>query len=424
MENKIKVLAIGDGVTPTGFSRVMHSIFGRLANKENYEIHHLAVNYYGDPHNYNYRIYPAAIGGDVYGINRLKNFTGKVDIIFILNDLWIINEYLKEIKKTFNPIPKIVVYFPVDAENLDPVWFSNFDIVSQSVVYTKFGFNCVLEANEDIKARIITHGVDTNTFYKLPESKEELKKGVYPDREDFKDSFIVLNANRNQPRKRIDIAVEAFSLFAENKPENVKYYHHAGLTDVGWDIRRVAKYYGIEKRLVLTNLNTGVQSVSDEKLNMIYNTTDVGITSTTGEGFGLTSVEHAMTGAPQIVPGHSACKELFFDCGVVVPAHIKIAFEKTTTVGRLALAGDLAEALGNLYTNHRYYDALSLAGIRKFGNETFSWDKITDLWDELFQGVMNDYYNLSEYDYQRDQCNKKRDRKADNTPDSSISDPV
>lgn len=195
MENKIKVLAIGDGVTPTGFARVMHAIFGRLS-KKNYEIHHLAINYHGDPHNLPYRVYPAVIGGDVYGINRIKNFVElNPDIIFILNDLWIINEYLKEIKKVFTKIPKIVVYYPVDAKNLDPDWFINFDIVSQAVTYTRFGQNCTLEANENIKTRIITHGVDTNIFYKLDSTKEEIKKLVFPDREDFQNSFIVLNAN-------------------------------------------------------------------------------------------------------------------------------------------------------------------------------------------------------------------------------------
>jgi len=47
MEKK-KVLFIGDGVTPTGFSTVTHNIIRNLP-KEEFEIHHLAVNYRGDP---------------------------------------------------------------------------------------------------------------------------------------------------------------------------------------------------------------------------------------------------------------------------------------------------------------------------------------------------------------------------------------
>ena len=214
MDKKIKALAIGDGVTPTGFSRVMHSIFGRLAEKD-YEIHHLAVNYHGDPHDYKYKIYPAMIGGDVYGIRRLQNFVSlNPDIIFILNDLWVINEYLKEIRKLFKNLPKIVVYFPVDAENLDPDWFLNFDIVTQAVVYTEFGQSCVLDAcknlNTTIRTRIITHGVSKETFFKIPKDKKSLKKLIYSDKDEFIDSFIVLSANQSLVRLHSNMDVKNF----------------------------------------------------------------------------------------------------------------------------------------------------------------------------------------------------------------------
>jgi len=37
------------------------------------------------------------------------------DLIFILNDPWVIDTYLKVIQEQFKKIPPIVVYFPVDA---------------------------------------------------------------------------------------------------------------------------------------------------------------------------------------------------------------------------------------------------------------------------------------------------------------------
>jgi len=89
-----KVLWISDGVAPTGFSRVAHSIISRINDK--FDIYHLAINYHGDPHNYNHKIYPAFIGGDIYGIGRLKVFLekGDFDSIFILNDIPVIQKYL------------------------------------------------------------------------------------------------------------------------------------------------------------------------------------------------------------------------------------------------------------------------------------------------------------------------------------------
>lgn len=420
MDKKIKVLAIGDGVTPTGFSRVMHSIFGRLSERD-YEVHHLAINYIGDPHPFKYKIYPAMVGGDVYGIKRLPVLSAiKPDIIFMLNDLWIIDEYLGAIKEHFKPVPKVVVYFPVDAENLDPKWFRHFDIVSQAVAYTEFGQKCVNEAGVSVHTRIISHGVDPKTFYKLPMEKREIKKMVYPNNDEFLDSFVVLNVGRNQPRKRIDIAIAGFAEFAKDKPLNVKYYHHAGVTDAGWDIRRLVKYYGVENRLVLTNLKLGIQTVPDEKLNLIYNATDIGISSSLGEGFGFTNVEHAMTGAPQIVPSHSACRELFYDCGILVPANIKISFEKTNTVGRLALPEDIATGLELLYSSKETRDTLSESALKKFNSDYFSWDKIVDLWDELFRGVLDGNDNISEQYYRDYKLNKNGNRQDDLSRDSCI----
>jgi len=348
--NKIRVLWISDGVIPTGFSRVAHSIIKYLP-KDKYEILHLAINYDGDPHPFNHKIYTAKNKGDIYGTNRIKEFSkAGIDLIFILNDLWITTMYLEEIKNVFKEnIPPVVAYFPVDAKGYDSEWFRHFDIVKEAVVYTKFGYDVVKEeAPRTFDFKIIPHGVDTSIFYKMDKTREELKKEFFPPREDFEDSFIVLNANRNQPRKRIDIAIKGFALFAENKPFNVKYYHHAGISDVGWDVLKLTsklKKLGMDKRLVLTSFERGVQRVTDEKLNMIYNCTDIGLNTSMGEGFGLPNVEHATTGAPQIVSGNSASLELFQDCGLIIPPIMELEFERVQTTGSLVTAEAVAERL-------------------------------------------------------------------------------
>ena len=116
-----KVLFVGDGVTPTGFATVLHNIIDNLP--DTYEVHHLAINYWGDPHDYTHKIYPAATPrslqmGDVMGYTRLEEFVDKgFDAIFILNDIWVLDRYLDRIKELWKDakedIPKIVVYYPV-----------------------------------------------------------------------------------------------------------------------------------------------------------------------------------------------------------------------------------------------------------------------------------------------------------------------
>lgn len=388
-EKKYKILLVGDIINPTGFSRVMHSILEYLPDM--YEIHILGVNYYGDPHDYPYKIYPAQLGGDAYGINRIEGFAeGDLDLIFILNDSWIINNYLAKIKETFKKIPYIVTYCPIDSTHQSVEFFSNYDIVTQPVVYTEFAKQEVMKAAPALFPKVIPHGVDTKYFHKIFKPKKEIKAILFPKRDDYINSFIVLNGNRNQPRKRLDISLEAFKLFSEDKPINVKYYHHAGMKDAGWEVARIARYMGIDNRLILTGpkLEMGNQKVPIEKLNIIYNATDVGVNCSMGEGWGLVSMEHAATGAPQVLGDHSAHTELWKDCGYLVPAEINHIFESTSTVAKVVRAEDVAKALEDLYRNQELYDSLSKRALDKFTSKEYSWEKISLDWHNLFLNIL------------------------------------
>jgi len=386
---KKKILFIGDAVTPTGFSRVNHSIIENL-DSERFEVHHLGINYYGDPHDFKHKIYPASIRGDIYGVNRIKEFKVLApDVIFILNDLWMTDKYLAEIKGVWgSQPPKVVVYIPVDASHFDPDWFKNFDVVSQAVAYSQFGYDVLKKAApKTIDFKIVPHGVTTKIFYPLKEGRREIKAQLYPPKDEFLDSFIVLNAHRNQPRKRIDIALHGFALFAEGKPANVKYYHHAGITDVGWNALRLAKHYGMDKRIILTNLEQQVQRVSDDRLNMIYNACDVGINTSLGEGWGLPNVEHAATGAVQVVPGNSTSQELFQDCGIIIPPKLEMVLERINTIGSICSPEDVATALQTLYDSPELTKELSEKCLKKFTSEQYSWKVIARQWEDIFDEV-------------------------------------
>jgi len=393
-DRKINLLVIGDAVTPTGFSRVLHSITGNLP--DDYNISWIGVNYFGDPHEYSKcKIYPATmfLQSDPYGLGRLKAITDieKPDIIFILNDIWIIEAYLKKIKEVYKDksVPKIVLYFPVDAREHDPDWYKETDIASAAVTYTEFAKDVVQKAKPELNVEIVQHGIDKNLFYKIDKPKNQLKKEFYPDKADFyDDSFIVLNANRNQPRKRLDLTLTGFKLFAENKPENVKIYMHTGISDSHIHVDKFAKRLGIQKRLIVTTRNRGVQSVSVETLNKIYNVTDVGVNTSLGEGWGLTAMEHAVTYAPQIVPDNSASKELFEDCGLLIKNATNFVQKDIMTVGTLVDPVDLAYNLQSLYDSQALFTSVALRCYNKFNSEEYSWKFIARKWDEIFKRVV------------------------------------
>lgn len=392
MTDKIRILFWGDQVVETGFGRVLHSIIKYLPDY--YDVAAIGVNYNGDPHKYPYRIYPAAMRGDTYGLNRFAEVASveKPDIIFLLNDAWVLNPMLKKIKDAYNGSvpPAIFTYVPVDAKDHDPDWYTEFDIVKQVVAYTDFGYNEILMANPNLaeKLTILPHGIDPTVFHELPD-KTVAKKILYPkNRPDFYDpeSFIVLNANRNQPRKRIDLTMEAFKLFSEGKPETVKLYLHMGVVDSHVHTQKLAKRLGIINRLIVTNLRAGVQTVTTERLNLIYNATDVGLNTALGEGWGLPAMEHAITGAPQIVPDHSALHELYQDCGLLIKPTLPFVLDGIMTTGYLVKPEDVADGLEKLYTDPGLRTTLSSASKQKFLSSEYNWEQITKRWVRLFEG--------------------------------------
>lgn len=387
---KLRVLFIGDGAAPTGFSTVMHGIIENLPQKI-FDVHHLAINYRGDPHDYTWKLYPASLlnTNDFLGLERLKHQFSKIDDgwdgIFILNDLWVINMYLKVIKESFTKIPPIVIYFPVDSTSYDKEWVENFDIVKKVVVYTRFGFDVLSEVYDGDNVSIIPHGINTNIFKKLSDSRETIRLNIFPNTGDFTNAFIVLSANRNQPRKRLDITMKAFSIFAKNK-KDVKLYLHCGIKDAGYDIIKLATKLNIQDKLIITSNSRGIQNIPPNKLNVIYNACNVGINSSIGEGWSLTNMEHAVTGAPQVVPNHSALTELYEDCGILVPTKYDFTNIDTLTEGKVVTPEDMATGLEMLYEDKNLYAELSTKSINKFSNEKYSWEYIVkNNWMPIFE---------------------------------------
>lgn len=375
----MRVLWVSDGVVPTGFSRVAHNLIGRAPR--DIEIHHLAINYYGDPHKYHYPIYPAFTGGDVYGFGRLPTLVKRLkpDVVFLFNDVPIISQYLKVLFAEQVDIP-VFVYYPVDSKYLDSEWFELYPrYVQKLFVYTKFGYDETKRVFSGIEPIIIPHGVDKNIFYKLPEDVvQEARDRI------GKDKFIILNANRNQPRKRIDITIRAFAEFARDK-DDVALYLHMGLVDAGWDILKLAKRFGIEDKLIITNKERGVQTIPDDQLNLIYNIADVGVNTSEGEGMGLVSMEMGSLGKPQVVPNNSASAEVFADSGVVVkPTYPKIAHGTNTEFSVVDYRA-VANAFQKLYENMDYYHKVATETEKQFSTNYYNWDKISEKFWQNFK---------------------------------------
>jgi glycosyltransferase involved in cell wall biosynthesis len=142
------------------------------------------------------------------------------------------------------------------------------------------------------------------------------------------------------------------------------------------------RQYQLKERVFLNPLAEGV--VSDDDLNLLYNACDVGINTAMGEGWGLVSFEHAATGAPQVVPDHTACREIWRGHGELIPlAKSYIPEFSVLEMGEVSVDG-VAQALENLYCNPNHHQQLSQIAFSVTQRSEFSWDSIPQQFENLF----------------------------------------
>jgi D-inositol-3-phosphate glycosyltransferase len=392
-----KILIIGDAGVPTGFARVIRSIFEPLSN--DFELFQLATRYSGRPHDYPWKLYRADAGKSVYGYDQIRPLIEKIQpqIIFLLYDIPYQIPYMKELRKA-TPQPNVVMYSPVESGPIAPEMTRELGGVSRYVLFTDYGRREIAASVDAVRQHepdfqfpeleVIPHGVDTDRFYPLSDDEAarriEARRAMKLEDAEHRDAFIVLNANRNMPRKRIDLTIQGFAEFARDKPANVKLYLHMATQDTGWNVIALARRHEIYDRLIMTRADNIAPDFSDEQLNLLYNACDVGITTTTGEGWGMVTFEHAATRAAQIVPRHTSLADLWADAAEFVEPVMKLTWPGNLTDGHIVSPQGAAAALQRLYEDRSYRDALAQAAYRNATRPEFRWTSAVSQWKTLF----------------------------------------
>ncbi len=330
--DKIKILGWFDSPTvSTGFAQVSKNILKRLYRTGQYEITIIGINHNGDPYSYSeypYLIYPAVIAlsaneklrTDMFGYNRVlaELNTGKYDILFIIQDAFIVNNIMPNILQIQQALPRekkfeIVYYFPVDSP-LKKEWVTNvIDKVAFPVTYTKYGMQECLKHVPTLEKKLqyIWHGVDKNDFYPMsPEERKENRKIIF---EEHANKFIVLNVNRNQIRKDLHKTFAGFSIFHKKYPDTLLYIL-AQTDDVGGNLIEIANKYGLVWGEDWISPAPGTyfagRGYPVSVINKLYNACDLVVSSTLGEGFGLSIIEAMATLTPVLFPKNTSLIEI------------------------------------------------------------------------------------------------------------------
>jgi glycosyltransferase involved in cell wall biosynthesis len=184
--------------------------------------------------------------------------------------------------------------------------------------------------------RVLEHAVDATTFTCM---SSEARRGVRTNLTVPEDAIVILNANRNSQRKRLDLTIGGFVGLLKKNPTKPYYLVIASnlqpQSGAYYDTQRIFLQELKEHRLDMQTfarrmllIDTSPPNVwSDEAINQLYNAADIGINTSDGEGFGLCQLEHMYTGAPQIVTDVGSYRS-FLDSSVAefIPSNGKFYF--------------------------------------------------------------------------------------------------
>lgn len=319
MPDKIKLLFYGDAPTAaTGFGTVSRNLLTGLHQTGNYEIEVMGVNYWGDPHGFPFPIWPVGVGDkqDPYGRQRATDMmlspAHQYDVLLMCYDTFILG-YMDQVMPVLRSSRKFaaISYFPVDgcpkAE-----WMRSMDLFDAPVTYTEYARRQAIAAHPALEGRlkVIPHGAASTDFYPASAAAVSGFRKNYFGK--HADKFIVTNVNRNQQRKDIPRTLMAFKEFQRQRPDSVLYLHLAA-RDQGWFIPEIIKSVGLVlgEHVLLPGRQFGpANGFAIDVLNLIYNCSDVVVSTTSGEGWGLSSVEAMACKTPVIFPDNTSLTEI------------------------------------------------------------------------------------------------------------------
>ena len=237
----------------------------------------------------------------VYGSDALIQHAPdfKADIVFTLQDQWVLNP--QDLAKIKHWIP----WVPIDHNPMTKPVLNNLKFAYRIITYSKFGQKEL--ARNGVASTYIPHTVNTEIFTPLNTPERKQKAGLPPN------AYLVgmVGANKEDPpRKAFQQAMDAFKLFLEKVPNAYLYVHTVNDFPGGFNLMGYADFLGIKERLLMPEPYQLQFNTGKKEMNLIYNTFDMLLSPSISEGFGVPIIEAQACGVPVVVNNWTSMPEL------------------------------------------------------------------------------------------------------------------
>jgi glycosyltransferase involved in cell wall biosynthesis len=345
-----------------------------------------------------------------FGVNVIADYVKmkNPDIVVIYNDIVIVSLFIKILKNIGSNV-KVVPYLDLVYNNHQ---LSTLDYIASSVddiiFFTEYWKDSFLKSVDEKYVRklgshshVLEHGVCSRTNYPI---SKRIARGIYGIKED---DFVILNLNRNQPRKRWDVMISCFINFLSMKRGDIhKIKLVIGTNMKGyWDLDDIIRGKCKDNNMSYEEIKScfieikNPQKLSDRHINILYNVADIGINTCDGEGYGLCNYEQAFIGIPQIIPNIGGFRSnIHIGESIKINPVMKLYNSNNGKAGgeiELCLVDDYTRAL-NIYYSQRNYieDNGANARARIKSDKSNSWSNVSKRFYEILQRIGDDNVDI------------------------------
>lgn len=410
----MKIVIIGESPTvPSGFGQQTYLLAKGLASR-GHEVTCLAANSVGGDLPEGVEEWRISNPGDVPAIDRaVEKLRPDAVIVF-----WFVQMFLVVNRMRSAPANCPVYYWPAwEGSTLPNFAQAVFAGVPPGRVVHLSEFARKLWGEATRSEVVIPHGIDLSVFY----SPDVASVGSF-DRSGFRrkwaerlrfplfdDSIVVLNVDRNVHHKRWDLTFDFVRRLQEHVDRRVQLIAHSQMQSyVGWgdrqprpelDLVKLSQTYGVERQTVFTDFGWD-RGLTPTELRELYWLSDLRISTSEGEGFGLPTVECAACGTPQVVNSHTTMPE------VLPPGSEFLVAPAASKFGR----GESLWQEPDVAAMVRRAEAFLEDSFKELGNEIesarvwvkqFSTEKVLSAWDALLTNPRtDDHWHESRWGYQ------------------------
>lgn len=316
MGSKKRLLIITDTPTlSTGLSRICREVSTRMSQE--YEVavagwHHMPLRT-----GFDFHIYPLRKGsGDEHNQMQVILQDFLPDFILCIGDVWdfsylthIVPQYIDCVKPC-----KTILWVTVDGEWLEPAYAEILRQFSNVASFSHYGVSVMKQFQPNREFSVIYPGIDHKTFYPYPDDYKWGEENIV----DVDNTFMALVVGQNCDRKNMPATLESFAEFCRDKSDTLLFMVTNPKESYGFDLWQIIKKLKLGPKCVIAKNVNPRGGITDDKLNLLMNMSQIIVNTAIGEGLGMPLMEAQAAGCVPVVTNYAAGQEIVGARGRVI----------------------------------------------------------------------------------------------------------